>query len=54
MTLRIYLDHADVVNKLFAIEVNKKRVEQYRMDPIAATAVASYSSSAAFATKSWA
>ena len=51
MPLSIYLDHTDVVNKLFAIEVKEKRVESYRADLIATAAVGRDSSITALATQ---
>ena len=51
MAFCVYLDHADVVNKLFAIELKEEGIEPDRGDLIVAAGVACDSSIAALATR---
>jgi hypothetical protein len=51
MAFCVYLDHADVVHKLFAIELKEEGVEPDRGDLIVAAAVAGDSSIAPLATR---
>jgi hypothetical protein len=51
MAFCVHLDHTDVVNKVFAVEIKEEGVKPDRADLIVAAGVACDSSIAALATR---